>query len=937
MIVDVEERPDLEQLARENRLRTGTCPSCGTTVQLPPTLLLLYRPGRELPLLIGISAEDESQAQDLGNVLLSRLRNSLGPAWRDEWLQDVVVVHWDDLITGLRAIAQEDQIAAALNSTDPETRLAVHWQMGELYSQLAREGDPQARARAIDHYTSALADVTESELAADLHNSLARLHIEVPSDDFAADAEAAIAHAREAIAASDAESSSRAFAYANLGSALINRVEGDRALGLEEAIDALSTASVQLAAHGLDEQRAEVDMTLGHALVERIEGRHVDNVEKALTYIQSSVRTLIDAGSPHAAFALIALGNTHASRPSGSPQDNLESAVQAYEQAIALPGISPDALAELHVNAGSAHRDLARNGYGPIAPAIEHYQTALRLAGPETQMSFAQVRENFAWALDFRKEPGDAEQAAAMLAMAADEYARMGSARSERRALRGLGEMLFVRKEWQAAADAFTRAAGVDDPLFAGAESLIGRKAEIGATGRMHARWAYALMRMDRPVDALVAFERGRTRMLRLTHSAALAAAESPAEPAAALEQFRAAVPPDGALVALITSSEGGAAIILTDAALPLAHEQQVHLVWLDGLNNDLLQAMLVSRAMALGIDNDELEATTGAISSTIVIALLDDDISGLCRRLWNVVIGPIEEKLRSLNLPEGCPLTLLPSGGLGLLPLHAATLADDPSRAFLDLHPVTIAPSIAAIQHAAGSRREGKVVVVADPTGDLPYAAVEGALVASCFGSRGAEVLAGPAATSAAMLERISKARPSHLHLACHGDYGWADPGLSRLHLAQDALAIADVEQVLAYSGVTSVMLSACESGVSELGSTMEEYLGWPTAFLQAGVATVVSTLWRIPDAGAALLAAEFYRRHLAGAPSAEALRQAQCWLRDADRDTLLRWLSERGPQLQGQLAVELLHEELREDWDPADRPFADPVDWAAFVVTGY
>jgi CHAT domain-containing protein len=64
--------------------------------------------------------------------------------------------------------------------------------------------------------------------------------------------------------------------------------------------------------------------------------------------------------------------------------------------------------------------------------------------------------------------------------------------------------------------------------------------------------------------------------------------------------------------------------------------------------------------------------------------------------------------------------------------------------------------------------------------------------------------------------------------------------------------------------------------------------------------------------------------------------LRQAQCWLRDADRDTLLLWLSERGQELQDQLAVELLREELREDWSPAERPFADPADWAAFIVTG-
>ena len=68
-------------------------------------------------------------------------------------------------------------------------------------------------------------------------------------------------------------------------------------------------------------------------------------------------------------------------------------------------------------------------------------------------------------------------------------------------------------------------------------------------------------------------------------------------------------------------------------------------------------------------------------------------------------------------------------------------------------------------------------MLVVADPTGDLPYAVLEGALVANCFSSLGADVLAGPTATAAALVRQISEAQPSHLHLACHGEYGWTDP----------------------------------------------------------------------------------------------------------------------------------------------------------------
>jgi hypothetical protein len=44
LIVDTLERPDFEQLVREDRLREGMCPVCGAPVELGSAILLLYRP-----------------------------------------------------------------------------------------------------------------------------------------------------------------------------------------------------------------------------------------------------------------------------------------------------------------------------------------------------------------------------------------------------------------------------------------------------------------------------------------------------------------------------------------------------------------------------------------------------------------------------------------------------------------------------------------------------------------------------------------------------------------------------------------------------------------------------------------------------------------------------------------------------------------------------
>ena len=63
MIIDIEERPDLEQLVRDDRLRVGPCPSCQATLPLRAAILLLYRPRREPALLMGIPAGDEPVAK----------------------------------------------------------------------------------------------------------------------------------------------------------------------------------------------------------------------------------------------------------------------------------------------------------------------------------------------------------------------------------------------------------------------------------------------------------------------------------------------------------------------------------------------------------------------------------------------------------------------------------------------------------------------------------------------------------------------------------------------------------------------------------------------------------------------------------------------------------------------------------------------------------
>ncbi len=75
-------------------------------------------------------------------------------------------------------------------------------------------------------------------------------------------------------------------------------------------------------------------------------------------------------------------------------------------------------------------------------------------------------------------------------------------------------------------------------------------------------------------------------------------------------------------------------------------------------------------------------------------------------------------------------------------------------------------------------------------------------------------------------------------------------------------------------------VTLSACESGRSRV-VTGDEILGLSRAFLGAGAATVVVSMWLVQDEAAARLMEKMYERLANGLGRASALRAAQLALK--------------------------------------------------------
>ena len=91
-----------------------------------------------------------------------------------------------------------------------------------------------------------------------------------------------------------------------------------------------------------------------------------------------------------------------------------------------------------------------------------------------------------------------------------------------------------------------------------------------------------------------------------------------------------------------------------------------------------------------------------------------------------------------------------------------------------------------------------------------------------------------------------------------------------------QDGLLTAEDVSGLDLLGTELVVLSACDTGLGQVRRG-EGVFGLRRAFVLAGARTLVMSLWKVPDFYLDRFMQDFYERLLAGAPRADALREAQ------------------------------------------------------------
>jgi CHAT domain-containing protein/tetratricopeptide (TPR) repeat protein len=249
---------------------------------------------------------------------------------------------------------------------------------------------------------------------------------------------------------------------------------------------------------------------------------------------------------------------------------------------------------------------------------------------------------------------------------------------------------------------------------------------------------------------------------------------------------------------------------------------------------------------------------------------------------LYDLLIRPAR---RAGALDGTHRLVLVPHDMLSYLPF--AALRDDSSSQWLvERYALIVLPTASALPvlrrggAAAGIRRTTVLVPFPD---QLPASRAEAVALRGVV-PRSTLRLAGGASEARA---RQALADGDLLHVASHGALDARNPLFSYVALAAGRRSAPsddgrlEAHEILGlHIASPLVFLSGCETGLGVAGSTAfttgEDYTTLAQAFLYAGAGGVVSTLWRVEDDGAALMAERFYRQ-LGSLASPEALAAAQ------------------------------------------------------------
>ena len=784
----------------------------------------------------------------------------------------------------------------------------------------------------------------------------------------------------------------------NLANSYNDRIRGDRAENLEQAIRTYELVVQVYTRYAFPEKWAMTQHNLAVAYSKRIRGDRAENLEQAIRTYELALQVRTRYAFPEQwAETQHNLAIVYGDRVRGDRAENLEQAITAYELVLQIytRDAFPEKWAGMQSNLANSYNDRVQGDRAEnLEQAIAAYELALQIytrdAFPE---KWAGTQSNLAVAYSTRIRGDRVENlelsiAACELALEVRTLAAFPKECSQ--TARNLGNFYFKQRNWRSSLNAYTTALAAAETLYQSCILLDSKAAELAETAALPRRLAYALAQTGNLKKAVETLEQGRARGLsesldrdranlnqlqqlnpdlynqyrnlteqlrtlesqqrdRMTstdrHSLT---PEDLRETALALrqqldqlipeirqvpgyesfltlptfEEVRQAAKSDKPLVYLVTTPDGSLALIVTP--------EEIQSIGLNDLNEQQLGEITLAWFTAYYQSQSDRQTWLTAIDSTT-------------RQLWEPLMQPLTQHLSTHNIHQA---TLIPTGFLSLLPLHAAWTPDtkrptDRHYALDDLH-FTYAPnakSLIAANAIAQTIHPTNIFAIDNPTQDLANSAREINAAIESFPDR--TVLRHAEATVENVRSKLSEA--AIVHFSCHGTANLNTPLNSGLLMIDGLLTLREILalNLAEKGGIRLAILSACETGLQGIENA-DEAISLPTGLLQAGVAGAIASLWSVSDLSTMLLLTKFYDlwrdHHL---PPDQALRQAQTWLRDTTNREKLADFKSNSQNVDGLKTSSKNAEFLRNrimdlDANRDDRSFAHPFHWADFYYTG-
>ncbi len=747
----------------------------------------------------------------------------------------------------------------------------------------------------------------------------------------------------------------------------------------DEAETALLQEAVNLSEEGTREH-AHALVNLANALVRRQRNRHLDaQLHRVIVGLEAAVSTRLTDHEQVAVLVALARCLRQSSRKRGLDRE-FATAMSKLREAAALDRVDAPARAAILNNLGNLCLDRYSRSHQTrdLEMAIGSYEEALSLGG-RTDDDISLVLSNLADCL--RRRSGLASRPQRMSvrdrSRAIDLYrkaAKAAGTTSPKRAFECLvswAGWAAQREAWGEVAEAAELGQHIGEGLVGVSnhrDRSVGWLREVSLFSHLGA-WAAAklndcrraqmslerghsvllaeTMRVREQLDRLVAAGHVRRASRFIDASAALGRTSEDvrerdrsgnADPIGQARRVRIVREPERAAASIRRlpgfqrflrppdpSTIRESLAILT-AAEPLVHlvpGPEVGLAFLDGIDGS-------SRTLELP---DVGEEVVRERVGTYVDALLrrrrqpeawTAELDRTCQWLWDRIMSPV---IQSIGAAPGATVSLVPCGLLAMMPLHAACApgnSGEELRYAIDRIAVRYAPNalvMIAAREKAARLEVGAFLGVDNPQPtSLPWLeTAEREITGASRFFRTVVRLSKTEATRERLLGEVAQA--SVIHFACHGHADLLEPANSGLAMSHDVwTTVRDLAQVR-LDKTRLVVLSACESAQPGVAA-VDEILGLPTGFMEAGAAGVIGTLWSIDDVAATVLMTRFYELWRGdGQDPVAALASAQRWMRDLstiERATAFPDLDFGG------------------SGDPGDYPYRHPIWWGAFSYTG-